>query len=209
MIKEGLFVVFEGPSGTGKSTQYELLRPYCPGAYFTREPGGTMYGEELRTLVQYRRDLEIDPMASALTYMASRANLVGLEIRPRLERGQTVICDRYWPSTYAYQGSEGVKDNDILNLAQIATGGLEPDYYLYINLPIEEIIRRKTGCKDIDRYDERLMNDMRYLNEVVSRYDLLRNNHSWINIDGRGSIEEVHLRVLAVARDIGLVDLEN
>ena len=196
-MEKGHFFVFEGPIGTGKSTQYKLLQGTYSDVFFTREPGGTMYGEELRTLVQYRRDLEIDPMASALTYMASRANLVGLEIRPRLERGQTVICDRYWPSTYAYQGSEGVKDNDILNLAQIATGGLEPDMYIYIDLSIDKIIGRKSECKDIDRYDEMLAKNRSFLKRVIDRYKkLMQMSNNWVIIDGVGSIEDVNRRII-------------
>jgi len=196
-MERGRFVVFEGPSGTGKSTQYNLLKTDYPNAFFTREPGGTFYGEELRNLVQYRRDLEIYPMASALTYMASRANLVGLEIRPRLEKGQMVICDRYWPSTYAYQGSEGLKDSDIIDLARIATGGLEPDMYVYLKLPVDEIARRKTNCSDRDRYDEMLATDRRFLINVIARYAILRQaTNNWFVVDGMGTIEEVHQRIL-------------
>ena len=196
-MERNRFVVLEGPSGTGKSTQYNLLKAVYPDAFFTREPGGTDYGEELRELVQYRRDLKIAPMASALTYMASRANLVGLEIRPRIKRGQMVICDRYWPSTFAYQGPEGVKEVDILTLAKIATGGLEPDLYIYLNLGIDEIIRRKAGCDDIDRYDEMLAKNRGFLEQVIGRYKaLMQISSNWKIVDGRGSIEEVHQRIL-------------
>jgi len=156
MEKRRPFVVVEGGSGVGKTTVMDGLRNVLGDWKFLREPGGTEFGELMREAVQQHPELSIEPMASFLAYSASRANLVNQEILPvltgmREEKG--VLLDRYWFSSYAYQGSEKVNKAIILSVSKMATGGLMPDLILHFDLLPELALLRKTGCTDIDRYD--------------------------------------------------------
>ena len=128
----GRFVVFEGPDGSGKSTQFRRFSRACQDAGLTvcevREPGGTYVGERIRAVLLDHADEEICLVTEMLLYMASRAQLVEARIRPALARGELVLADRYVASTLAYQGAAGgLPLEDIRAVAQVATGGLTPD----------------------------------------------------------------------------------
>ena len=134
----GLFITFEGPEGAGKSTQIRLLQANLHQQaiphLLTREPGGTRTGDQLRSLVLDARS-EIAPMAEFLIYSASRAQLVGEVMRPALERGETVVCDRYVDSSYAYQGyGRGLDLVRLRTVSEAATGGLVPDLTVLLDL---------------------------------------------------------------------------
>jgi dTMP kinase len=125
-----MFVTFEGLDGSGKSTQAELLRARLEAdgeeVVATREPGGTELGEQIRDLVLHGG--HVTPWAEALLYAASRAQHVEEVIRPALERGASVICDRYVDSSVAYQGvARGLGLERVLELNVAAVGGLLPD----------------------------------------------------------------------------------
>jgi dTMP kinase len=125
-----MFVTFEGLDGSGKSTQKELLRARLEregvDVLATREPGGTELGEQIRDLVLHGG--HVAPWAEALLYAASRAHHVEEVIRPALERGATVLCDRYVDSSVAYQGvARGLGLDRVLDLNLAAVGGLMPD----------------------------------------------------------------------------------
>ncbi|WP_019587007.1 dTMP kinase [Deinococcus apachensis] len=134
----GLFITFEGPEGAGKSTQLARLAeqleaegvPYI----VTREPGGTPLGTRVRDVL-LDPALTIDPLPEFLLYSASRAQLVRDVIRPALERGEVVLCDRYADSSLAYQGAGRGLDAAFLNaLTQEVTGGLTPDLTVLLDL---------------------------------------------------------------------------
>lgn len=134
----GLFITFEGGDGTGKSTQSELLGQWFADqgreVVFTREPGGTDLGIELREIVLHSRG-HIAPRAEALLYAADRAHHVITVVRPALERGAVVIQDRYLDSSVAYQGAGRVLDpNEVRDLSLWATEGLLPDITVLLDL---------------------------------------------------------------------------
>lgn len=134
----GLFITFEGGDGTGKSTQSELLGEWFAEqgreVVFTREPGGTDLGIELREIVLHSRG-HIAPRAEALLYAADRAHHVITVVRPALERGAVVIQDRYLDSSVAYQGAGRVLDpNEVRDLSLWATEGLLPDITVLLDL---------------------------------------------------------------------------
>jgi dTMP kinase len=148
-----MFVTFEGLDGSGKSTQAELLRRrlVADGAdvVATREPGGTELGEKLRDLVLHGG--HVAPWAEALMYVAARAQIVDEVIRPALERGASVICDRYVDSSVAYQGvARGLGLDRVLDLNLVAVGGLLPDRTFLLELDPGEVSSR------IQRHHDRL-----------------------------------------------------
>lgn len=128
----GRFLVFEGPDGSGKSTQFRRFSGACQEAGLTvcevREPGGTYVGERIRRVLLDHADEDICLRTEMLLYMASRAQLVEHRIRPALAAGQLVLADRYVSSTLAYQGAAGgLPVEEIRAVAAVATGGLTPD----------------------------------------------------------------------------------
>jgi dTMP kinase len=140
-----LFVTFEGLDGSGKSTQAELLAEHLRGlgreAVLTREPGGTELGERVRELVL--AGPEVSPWAEAALFAAARAELVALVIRPALDRGDDVICDRYLDSSLAYQGiARGLGVGRVLELNRPAIGDLLPDLTFLLLVDPEVAVRR-------------------------------------------------------------------
>jgi len=146
-IPAGFFITFEGPEGAGKSTQIErlasALRLEGRRVFSTREPGGTPTGERIRAIVLDPQAAGITAWTEALLFTAARAQLVRDVIRPRLDAGEIVICDRYTDSTIAYQGYGRRLDRVALaRLQELATGGLEPDLTLLLNLSVEQGLDR-------------------------------------------------------------------
>jgi dTMP kinase len=143
-----MFITFEGPDGSGKSTQICLLVEYLHQqgypVFQTREPGGTPIGDQIRTVLHDLKNEGMHPHTEILLYAASRAQLVAQEIRPRLTAGEIVICDRYADSTLAYQGYGHGLDLDTLRvILRFATGGLQPDLTLYLDITAEEGLKRR------------------------------------------------------------------
>ncbi|MGE5596865.1 MAG: dTMP kinase [Hyphomicrobiales bacterium] len=141
-----MFVVLEGGEGAGKSTLAEALAGRLRAAgrevVVTREPGGTRVGELLRGLLHE----PLSPWAETFAFLTARAQLVAEVIRPALERGAVVLCDRFAPSTFAYQGyARGLDLGELRTANAIATGGLQPDLVLYLDLPPEVGLPRKHG----------------------------------------------------------------
>jgi len=139
----GAFITFEGTEGSGKSTQIALLarrfRDQNRQVQITREPGGTPLGEKIRDLVKHApAGVNIAAETELLLMNASRAQLVRELILPSLKAGEIVLCDRFYHSTFAYQGlGRGLDLEMIKNVIQCATGGLKPDLTFYLHVPIE------------------------------------------------------------------------
>lgn len=157
--RRGLFITFEGPEGSGKSTQLALLADWLRGQGYevltTREPGGTRIGETIRSLLHDVRFTEMRPRAEILLYSASRAQLVDEVIRPALAAGQVVLCDRYADSTYAYQGyGRGLPLDWLREITDFATDGLRPDLTIYLDLePSIGLARKVAGRAEMNRLD--------------------------------------------------------
>jgi len=147
-----VFIVLEGGEGAGKTTLARALSQRLEDeGYFvtlTREPGGTAVGEAVRQLLH----LELTPWAETFAFLTARAQLVAEVVRPALADGQVVICDRFAASTFAYQGFARGLDLWQLRAANaIATGSLEPDLVLYLDLPPEVGLVRKVGEEEAIR----------------------------------------------------------
>jgi dTMP kinase len=142
----GALIVFEGGEGSGKSTQLRrvsaTLARQGTSHLCLREPGGTPLGTEVRRLLLDRAS-DISHRAEALLFMASRAQLVEREIRPALERGDVVLLDRFFLSTYAYQiAGHGLPEDEVREANRFATAGLVPDLTLLLTFPVTEGLAR-------------------------------------------------------------------
>jgi len=142
------FVTFEGPEGCGKSTQLDLLaatlRESGQRVLATREPGGTVIGDLIRSVLLDPARIDMLPATEFLLFSAGRAQHVEQVIRPFLGQGGIVLCDRYADSSLAYQGYGRRQDVDVLrSITRFATGGLVPDLTLFLDLPVELGLRRK------------------------------------------------------------------
>lgn len=203
--KRGKFIVIEGGVGCGKSTQAKLLKERT-GYTLLREPGGTEFGELIRDVLQENLAIKIDKMASMIGYMTCRANLIATEIRPRLMAGENIILDRYWTTTYSYQGAEGIKLNIILELAKIVCEELMfPDLFLFYDLdPKIGQLRKNVASQRQDRYDVKQLD---FHNKARNLYHRFGRKYKkiWMSIDASKSIEEIHSKTMDILRKRKLV----
>jgi dTMP kinase len=188
--RPGRFVVLEGIDGCGKTTQLQRLMAWLPGSgllapggqvVLTREPGGTSLGQALRQLLLHPPQ-GAAPLSTAelLLYAADRAQHVEQVIRPALAAGHWVLSDRFSGSTAAYQGyGRGLDLSLIGQLEAIATAGLQPDLTLWLDLPLEESLRRRYG-RAPDRIEA---GGQPFLERVLSGFAALACQRGWITID--------------------------
>lgn len=168
---KGFFITFEGIDGSGKTTQIKLLNKYLTERGFdvvlTREPGGTALGDEIRDILLNPKNKGMSARAETLLFEASRAQLVEKVIRPAIENGKIVICDRFFDSTIAYQGAaRGLGVKEIFDLSLWATAGLVPDLTFLIAINVEACeSRMKTQLKIPDRIE----NEKNEFKEKISR----------------------------------------
>ncbi len=139
-----MFITFEGLDFSGKSTQatilVEKLKKAHPVVHFLREPGGTKISERIRDILLDKKNLEMTDAAELLLFSAARAQLVKEVIVPALQRGEIVVCDRYYDSTTAYQGyGRGIDLDAVKSINRLATGGTDPDITFFVDIPVDEI----------------------------------------------------------------------
>jgi dTMP kinase len=192
-----MFFSFDGVDGAGKSTQMERfcvwLRQQGHDFITCRDPGSTQLGERLRSLLLEKSTTPIARRAEMLLYMASRAQLVEEVIRPALESGKSVVCDRYLLANIVYQGHAGGLDPaEIRQVGQIAVAGVMPDLTLVFDLPLEIALARVS--RELDRMESQ---GTEYLERV--RQGFLTESESYpaktVVIDARGDMESVQLEV--------------
>ena len=189
-----MFITFEGPDGSGKSTQIKLLAEFLASrgreVVLTREPGGTGIGEQIRDVVLSNKNQTITSETEALLFSAARAQIVREIILPALAAGKIVLCDRYADSTLAYQGYGLGLDRDALTaITRFATGGLVPDLTFYIDVPVEVGIARKQRG-ETNRLDEKAI---AYHERVRAGFLEMahREPSRWIVVDGTQAMERV------------------
>lgn len=194
-----MFVTFEGPEGSGKSTQAHLLASYLRerGAQvmLTREPGGTPLGDRLRDLLLEQTGIALNARAQVLLFSAARAQLVADRIRPALAEGRWVICDRYVDSTIAYQVYGcGLALHEVETVVGFATGGLMPRLTVLLDLPPEAGLRRKGPEGGVDRFEGE---DLAFHRRVREGYLTLarREPERWLVLDATLPVAEIAQRI--------------
>jgi dTMP kinase len=195
-----MLITFEGLDFSGKTTQANLLLATLRGrgevVHFIREPGGTPISERVRELLLDRSFPEMDHTAELFLFSASRIQLVSEVILPALRRNEVVLCDRYHDSTTAYQGyGRGVSLEAIRGINRLATSGVDPDLTLLIDIPVEEIERRKTAAGlTFDRMES---GGRAFYERVREGYLALARTeqHRIVCLDGRAPVEEIAQRI--------------
>lgn len=196
----GRFIVLEGPDGAGKSVQAarlaDALRERGLPVTFTREPGGTRLGEQVRAILLDPGPVPRGPATDALLFNAARSQLVPEVIRPALARGDIVVCDRYASSTMAYQGHGSGVDRDILATIETwVTGGLRPDLVVLIDVPVEVgLARRDAGTADEQtRFEDAARHDVDFHQRVRDAYLGMASADPdrWVVIDGDDTTDAV------------------
>ena len=202
----GKFLVVEGLEGAGKSTAVNVIKNYLEEnfdaeAVLCREPGGTKLGETIRTLVKSASgDERIDSRTELLLMYASRIQLVENVIKPALEAGSWVICDRFFYSTYAYQGGgRGIDISLIDGIHNASLGDFCPDLTIYMDIPPEEGRKRAAGRGELDRFEleqiEFFQNTRKlYLSQAETREEV-------VGVDASVSQSEVAEQIVAVLKD--------
>lgn len=191
-----MFITFEGPEGGGKSTQIRLLAAYLRERGFsvevTREPGGTQIGDQIRDVVHDTANTAMAATAEVLLYSASRAQLVNQVIRPALDAGRVVLCDRFADSTMAYQGyGRGLDRGMLAELTAIATGGLTPDLTLLLDIDVTcGLTRRRTEGDEMNRLD---LEAVEFHERVRHGYHLLAaaEPERWVMLDADRPVPDV------------------
>ncbi len=207
--RTGRLIVFEGIDGCGKTTQLRRLGqwlseptwplktlPSPPKIVVTKEPGATQLGAALRQLLLTPNEAEaMDPTAELLLYAADRAQHVACQLRPELEAGAWILCDRYEDSTWAYQGmGRGLELDLIAQLNRIATAGLQADLTLWLDLDPEQTRQRLRDRGAADRMEQA---DAAFHQRVRQGFTQLAERHSdrTIRIDANGNEDTVAQRV--------------
>ncbi|NLY71574.1 MAG: dTMP kinase [Clostridiales bacterium] len=197
-MNRGLFITFEGPDGSGKTTQIKNLDRYLRArgidTVLTREPGGTVIGEKIREIILDINHSEMSPMTEALLYAASRSQHVDQLIRPALEAGKTVICDRFIDSSIVYQGYGRKLGDCILTINQIAVSNLMPDL-TFLLLVDPELGIKRISEGELDRIESEKID---YHKEVYNGYLELASKYPEriIVIDGSKEIGQIEMDII-------------
>jgi dTMP kinase len=188
-----LFISLEGVDGSGKSTQARLLVDALgPDTVAIREPGGTDAAERIRDLLA-DPGVELEPLAELMLFCAARADLTERVIRPALEAGRTVVCDRFSDSSIAYQGAaRGLGVGEVIGLCDTATDGLWPDLTLLLQVDPEVGLGRSDG---VDRFEAEGLELQRAVAEAYEEIAVIASDRVVV-VDGTGAVDEVHARVM-------------
>ena len=196
----GIFISMEGPDGSGKSTQIELLKKYFSekgyGIIITREPGGTKISEAIREIILNKDYTEMSYMTEALLYASARAQLVSEVIKPALEAGKAVISDRFVDSSAVYQGmARGLGVENVYKINEFALQGIMPELTIHLDLPAEVGISRKNDQKELDRMELEAIDFHERVAEGYRKLAALSPERIY-TIDATQTIEVIHKKIV-------------
>lgn len=202
-IEKGLFIVFEGLDGCGKSTQAQLLADFFAkqGTEYlhVREPGGTAVGDQLRSILLHP-ETSLTRWGEVLLLAAARAQLVQDVILPALDRGAVVISDRYLFSSLAYQGYGLEQDVELVKRVNLeAVQGLMPDLVFFLEIDSQIGLSRQQRVRGLDRIEQR---EGEYYARVVQGYSILLQEYDFTCLDGAASPGHIQRQVLDKIKEI-------
>ncbi|MCA9127944.1 MAG: dTMP kinase [Planctomycetales bacterium] len=200
---DGIFLSLDGVDGAGKSTQVELLCNWLEksgrATLSIRDPGGTPLGESLREILLHRHEIPLSMTSEMMLYMASRAELVQSVVRPALAEGKCVIADRYLMANIVYQGyAGGLNVEDIRRVGVVATGGLQPQLTMVLDLPVELALQRLPESKD--RLESRGAAYMQRVREGFLTESKL--STTTVMIDATLPTDQVHQQILSFVQPL-------
>jgi dTMP kinase len=196
---QGRFIVLDGPDGGGKSTHVRMLSEAMEArgvsVVTARDPGGTPIGDKIREILLDRAHTEMAIGCETLLYMASRAQLMSEVIRPALEAGSCVICDRWVSATIAYQVAGGTQRENVLMAYRSALDGLWPDLTILLDLPVEAGLARLGKADDLDRMEVKDLEFHRRVRELFLEQASAEPGRFAV-VDASTTIDDVHRRLL-------------
>lgn len=192
-MSKNSYIVIEGLDGSGKTTQFENLKKYLGDSTIgVREPGGTTMSEHIRTLLK-DKSIPRAPQTNLFLFSAARADLIETVVRPAVASGKTVVSDRSWVSTMAYQGAEGVDAAHVEELSRLATKEFyEPDLLIFLDVD-PALCRKRLGVRGGAEADFFDLKGQDYFNRVRHSYLYYTSAHqgTCVTVDGSGTPKEV------------------
>ena len=204
-----MFITFEGCEGVGKSRQIKELENYLKTNgipyYLTREPGGTPVSEQIRSVILDGKNTSMTDECEALLYASARVQLLKEVVKPKLDAGELVLCDRYIDSSLAYQGyARGLGVDFVEKINDYAIKNFMPDFTVFLDLPPELAFKRKGG---VDKNDRLELSGMEFHQKVYQGYKDLAKKYSsrFIVIDASGTREQTHQKIIDALKDKGVI----
>ena len=200
-----MFITFEGPEGSGKSTQLpelaRFLEEFGMSVVKTREPGGTKIGDQIREVLVRMDNTELHPRTEILLFLAARAQLVEELIVPSLQQEKIILCDRYGDSTLAYQGyGHGLDLDSLRSMLHFATGGLRPDLTILLDVDVATGLKRKKVKEEWNRLDAF---ELSFHERVREGYHILAKKEPdrWKIVDATQEPEQVQKEIRTLVLD--------
>lgn len=202
-MNSGIFITFEGPDGAGKTTIINMVAKQLGDILLTREPGGIDIAEQIRAVILAKENTAMDPRTEALLYAAARRQHLIEKVKPALDEGKVVLCDRFVDSSLAYQGfARGLGINEVFAINQFAIENLMPELTIYFDIEPELGLKRinKNTGREINRLD---LEKLEFHQKVREGYHLLidRFPDRIHCIDASGTVEEVYQKTLKIIEE--------
>ncbi|MBV7509217.1 dTMP kinase [Bacillus sp. sid0103] len=202
-MNSGIFITFEGPDGAGKTTIINMVAEQLGDVLLTREPGGIDIAEQIRAVILDKENTAMDPRTEALLYAAARRQHLIEKVKPALDEGKVVLCDRFVDSSLAYQGyARGLGIDEVFAINQFAIENLMPQLTIYFDIESELGLQRinKNKGREINRLD---LEDLEFHQKVRAGYQLLikRFPDRFRIIDASATVENVYKETVKVIED--------
>lgn len=199
-MKHGIFITFEGPDGAGKTTIISKVAEQLENVLLTREPGGIDIAEQIRRVILDKDNTAMDPRTEALLYAAARRQHLIEKVKPALDAGRVVLCDRFVDSSLAYQGhARGLGIDEVFNINQFAIEQMMPDLTIYFDIEPELGLKRinKNKGREINRLD---LENIEFHHKVREGYYLLMDRcpERIVKIDASGTLDDVFQRTMKI-----------